>query len=364
MADLSPAEFESLGLYDPNQPDAAPRLALLEYLVSVGATADDLVTYRNELPGLASVVAIRAGDALTPAQAAERAGMSIQKLLQLRRAAGFAEPGPDDRAITEQFVALASDMAAAEAVFGEEAVLALVRVMGSSMARLADAIVSAFLVNVEASLRDHDPAGLNVAQANAQAVALLPSVNAGLDALLRQHILAARRSILEEAAETGYETRTMCVGFIDLVGSTALAHRLSIGELGRVLTMFELAASDAVTTRGGRVVKLIGDEVLYTAPDATSACAIALDLTARFAEHPSVPPVRAGIAGGEVLIRDGDVFGPVVNLAARLVKLAPPGQVLATRSLATGASLASMPLRPQQLKGFDDDVELCQVLAA
>ena len=65
------------------------------------------------------------------------------------------------------------------------------------------------------------------------------------------------------------------------------------------------------------MVKLIGDEILYTAPDATSACAIALDLADTFRDHPIVPPVRVGLAGGQVMLLDGDVFGPVVNLADR-----------------------------------------------
>src|SRR3989442_654412 len=176
-------------------------------------------------------------------------------------------------------------MAAAEAVFGEDAVVQLVRVMGAAMARIADAIVSAFLVNVEPAARDEDPVGLGVARANAEASALMPTVNAALDVLLRQHIVAARRTILEDAADAGYETQRLFVGFVDLVGSTALAQRLSTRELGSVLTEFEHVAADTVTSAGGRVVKLIGDEVLYTASDEASGCSIALSLAATFKDH-------------------------------------------------------------------------------
>src|SRR5205807_3591605 len=110
---------------------------------------------------------------------------------------------------------------------------------------------------------------------------------------------------------------------------TALAQRLSARELGTVLTQFEHVAADTVTLAGGRVVKLIGDEVLYTTGDEASACTIALSLAATFAEHAVVPPVRAGLASGDVLLRDRDVFGPVVNLAARVVKIAAAGAVVA-----------------------------------
>ena len=71
-----------------------------------------------------------------------------------------------------------------------------------------------------------------------------------------------------------------------------------------------------------------------------------------------MPPVRAGLASGEVMLRDGDVFGPVVNLAARIVGIAGAGDVLAPVAFASSAELPSKPL-PRELKGFQEPVELC-----
>jgi class 3 adenylate cyclase len=364
MSELTPADFEALGLYNPDEPDAAGRLQLLKYLVSLGATDDDLTEHRDELPGLATVLATRGGSAMTIAEVVERSGVPEEKLRKLIRAAGFPDPEPRDHMLGEQFAGLAAGMAAAEAIFGEDAVLQLVRVMGSAMARLADALISAFLVNVESAAREEDPGGLRLAQANAEAVNLLPAANAALDILLRQHILAARRAFIGDPAEAGFETRPMCVGFADLVGSTALARRLSTRELGATLTEFEHVAADTVTSGGGRLVKLIGDEVLYTASDESSVCTIALDLAATFKDHEVLPPVRGGVAAGDVLMRDGDVFGPVVNLAARAVKMAEANEVVAPAALATAAGIPARPLQPSRLKGFDEDVELCRLEAA
>ena len=265
---------------------------MLQYLVELGATANDLVAYRDELPGLASVVAIRQGTALTFDEILRRSGIAREKLRRFNRAAGFADPAPDDRTFSESFVNLASGMEAAEKVFGEDAVLQLLRVMGSAMARVADACVSAFLVNVESTIVDEDPGRLGVARANAEAAALLPFVGTALDALLRQHLIGARRTILGDIADAGYETQHLLVGFVDLVSSTALAQRLSTRELGAALTEFENLAADAVTAEGGRVVKLIGDEILYTAGDERSGCRIAFKLAATFADHSVIPPVR------------------------------------------------------------------------
>jgi len=106
-------------------------------------------------------------------------------------------------------------------------------------------------------------------------------------------------------------------------------------------------------------VKLIGDEVMYVVSDADTACAIALELAHSLAADDVLPSVRSGIAAGEVLTRDGDYFGPVVNLAARAVKLADPDTVLASGALARAASnyrFASV--GAPRLKGFDEPVEL------
>jgi class 3 adenylate cyclase len=358
---ITAAELEQLGLYDPHEPHAAQRLELLEFLVSLGATANDLVTYRDELPALASVVTIRGGATLTLAEAVERSGLPAEKIQQLNRAAGFPDPGPEDRVFTEPFIGIAGVITAAEGVFGEQAVMQLVRVMGAAMSRVADALVSAFLVNVEPAVRGADPVGLGVARANSEAAALLPGVAPALDALLRQQLIASRRTILGDA-EPAFETQRMCVGFIDLVGSTALAQRLSTSELGGILTEFENIASDVVAAAGGRVVKLIGDEIFYTSGDELSACSIAFELVGRFAEHPRIPMVRAGLAVGDVLLKDGDVFGPVVNLAARAVKVAGPGEVVVSPSVAAAAGRPAEPLGRHVLKGFDDQIELCRIL--
>jgi adenylate cyclase len=73
--------------------------------------------------------------------------------------------------------------------------------------------------------------------------------------------------------------------------------------------------------------------------------------------------VRAGVAAGDVLLRDGDVFGPVVNLAARAVQVAAAGEVVAPAALAAAAGISTEAVGKRQLKGFDDHVDLCRLLA-
>lgn len=359
---MDAGELESLGVYDPRDEHAGLRLELLRYLIDLGASADDLVTYRDVLPGLAAVLAIRGGPLLTAEDVAQRSGLTIDEVRGLTRVAGFPDPVSGARVFMEGFAVLASNVRAGADVFGDEALYQLLRVMGSAMARVADAVVSTFMVNVAPTARRQDPVGLAVAQANVEAAALLPLVAPLLDLLFRQHLLAAQRTVFADVDAVGYETQWLAVGFVDLVGFTSLGEQLSLRDLGGVLTRFEQLATDTVTASGGRVVKLIGDEILYTTPDAVSACTLALDLSQVCRDHPLLPSVRAGVAMGRVMLRDGDVFGPVVNLAARLVKAAEPGEVVATADVADASGLRSETRGRHRLTGGTGDVELRRII--
>jgi class 3 adenylate cyclase len=86
------------------------------------------------------------------------------------------------------------------------------------------------------------------------------------------------------------------------------------------------------------------------------------DATATWPTTASIPAVRGGLASGRVMMRDGDVFGPVVNLAARAVKVAQPGEVLVTADLAEAAGLRTEPRGHHRLKGVTSDVELRRLM--
>ncbi len=355
---MEPDELHALGVYDPKQPDAPLRLELLQYLVELGATGEELVTYQDTLPALAGVLAIRGGPALTLEEVAERSGMTTDEVRDLALAAGMVDPEPEVPVFTEGFATLASGLGSVASVFGEDATVQLIRVLASAMSRVADAMVSSFLVNVASPAQRMDPVGLGVARANVEVASLLPFVAPALDALLRQQLLIAQRLATTDSDLAGFESRVLVVGFVDLVGSTELGETLNLGDLGAALGEFERVSSETITEGGGRVVKLIGDEILFTAPDDLTASSIALDLADAFQGHPSIPQVRVGLASGEVMLRDGDVFGPVVNLASRIVSVAQAGEVVTTPEVASSTGLPSVPLGVHELSGIPSSVEL------
>jgi class 3 adenylate cyclase len=177
-----------------------------------------------------------------------------------------------------------------------------------------------------------------------------------MDAVHRQHIQSARTYFEQVVHDTSSEV-LVGVGFADLSGFTALTERLTLGELSTVLTTFGSTASDVVHAYGGRVVKLLGDAVMWVNVDANHLAEVAL----RLVEHPAAAhagiQVRAGLAYGPVLALDGDYFGSSVNLAARLVANAEPGQILAAHHVTERLTdWSSEALEPVSLRGFDDPV--------
>lgn len=125
----------------------------------------------------------------------------------------------------------------------------------------------------------------------------------------------------------------MAVGFADIVGFTRRSRGMSTKELTHLVEVFEATAASIVVQHRGRLIKTIGDEVLYVADDADAAARIALDLVDAHDVDPDFPEVRVGLAYGEVMTRLGDVYGPVVNIASRLTSLARPGRVLVERGM-------------------------------
>jgi hypothetical protein len=118
---VEPDQLAALGVYDPSAADAKLRLELLNYLIDLGASEEELVTFNETLPALAGLLAIRGGPAVSLEEAAARSGISESEMRSLVRAAGFAQPEPGARMFTGGFVEFAVSMDAIATIFGEDA---------------------------------------------------------------------------------------------------------------------------------------------------------------------------------------------------------------------------------------------------
>ena len=260
----------------------------------------------------------------TRAQVADKAGVPQERAEELWAHMGFAHAAEDDVAFTKQDVkALRRAHELIQlGVLDDDSRAALVRTWGRSFARLAEWQVD-LLAGLAAD--DDDPEGK---LSDLMAVAV-PSVEQLQAYVWRRHLAGAANRLLAEQ-DVGATTQAVC--FVDIVGYSSQSRELSDAELVEWIEHFESTLTQLVVEHRGRVIKTIGDEVLFVTDDPADAAEVALTATAlgEDADDP-FPRVRAGFAYGEVVARLGDVFGPTVNVAARLTSVARPGAVLADR---------------------------------
>ena len=314
--------------------------SLHRFLRRRGATSSEIdnAVEHGYLPLLVLDRAIMPGTRqYTTEQLAERAGTDVATARLLWRAIGFPDLADDlpvftnaDAEALRAFV----DRIRTGSVFDWtlDRALAQARVLSSSLARVADSetdeLTHSFGLSHEAGLDDEQLSVALAERLHFDGIAQL------IDHAHRLQLRAAIWRRLAGVDPSTPGTVIGAVGFVDLVGFTALAQDLEEDDLGALVVRFSDLAHDSVVEQGGRVVKTIGDEVMFVSDTASAAASIALMLAERSAEDDLLPLVRSGVGYGQLLAREGDYFGPVVNQASRLTGIARPGEVLVSSDLA------------------------------
>lgn len=266
------------------------------------------------------------------------------------RALGFPDPDPEVPTFSQSDLEMLQMLEAVLRLdlLDPKVALQMTRVIGSSMERIAQSHIDA----VEARL-DAEAADVDEEAAVHRASLLLPMMPRILEYSWRRHLQGAARRRMVRDAMTGGQ-RNLCVGFADLVGFTALSQQLDDDALVEIVDRFEVTAYDVVTGLGGRVVKMIGDEVMFEVGDPDAGVEIALSLAEAYHDDDAISDVRVGVAYGPVLTREGDLFGPTVNLASRIVSIAFAGSVVVPSevrdALADDERFAFKSLRTRYLK--------------
>lgn len=354
-------EWIAAGVYDPDAPDAAQRLELLEWLAEQGIETAAMVEAceQQQLNALAGDRKLRPGRRLTLAELADEVDLPIEMVRAVHRSTGMPPAADDDRIYTEADIGLFRLYALAAQTFSHVELDHFTRVVGNSMRRIAEAAGEMFLRDVEAPIYEkRGGTPLEVAKANLVGIELAHLATGIFDPLFRAHLEMATRMVRRaREGQHDYSTVPLTIGFVDLSGFTSRSGSMSPAALLDLVMAFEAAAVDLVAEHGGRLVKLIGDEVMFSTVEASEACAIASGLV----RHASLVAGggRAGLAHGHVVTSGGDVYGEIVNLAARIVDIAVPGEILVDHAVTTRADgLRFDPAGRRQLKGFAEPVRL------
>ncbi|MGH3520146.1 MAG: adenylate/guanylate cyclase domain-containing protein [Haloechinothrix sp.] len=284
---------------------------------------------------------------------AELTGRDPEGLRQLWRALGFATIGDDNRVFTDadlEAIRLTDGLLDAGLITpGTES--AVTRAMGHHLARLAEWQI----LMLRSFFAERPEVALDSRQAERILETTLPALEHLLTYVWRRQLASYAGRALA-ASEDDFQSRSQVVGFVDMVGYTRMTRRIDEIQLGTVLERFETVATDVIAEHHGRVVKMIGDEVLFVADQPADAAEIALTMNERAEADEDIPELRTGLAWGRVLDRLGDVYGPVVNLAARLTSVARPGTILIDQELAAAlegnAGYEMRTKRPVSVRGY------------
>lgn len=277
---------------------------------------------------------------------------------RLWRALGFPDAGDAAAFTGADREAMAKLMALVDSGLMEfETAIRLTRALGSTMARLADwqvATLSELVERLEAS-------GRGTGSRLTTGLGIIESVEPTFEDLLtyswRRHLAAAVGRIEALGArDSDLHTLSVTVGFADLVGFTELANGMDEDLLADVVEEFESSCSDLVAARGARVIKTLGDSVLFIAEKPLVGVDIASDIVEHVGGDEALPDVHVGLATGPVIMRLGDVFGAPVNMASRLTGVARRNRVICdertAQALGDVQGYVTRPLTERPLRGF------------
>jgi adenylate cyclase len=328
------------------------------FLRSLGATEEQIATAWQEshVPRLAGDLVFAEGATLSATEMAVQADLPVADVLSLWRTLGVIVPDGDTAMFSARDSEFTSFLTHINPVgsHGDE----LLRVLGSALSRVAEAAVAVYVQTQEPLWDGPDTDLLIRARELAAVSAAALQLGDSMGLIFSHHMRdAIDRQRVAQAGMSERAVHRLAVGFVDLVGFTPLSMHTSPSELLELVSAFEVKAFEVASAHNGRIVKHIGDEVMFTALNAVDGCAIARNITAAFGA--GIEP-RGGVCFGDVIARHGDYYGKVVNLASRLADLAIPGEVLVDSETARSAagSFVFQPAGHRLLKGFDEPIEV------
>ncbi len=292
---------------------------------------------------------------LTGEQVAEPAGLTVAQARRLWRALGF--PETDETSVFSQADAEALLRVAAIERDGRldfETILRMTRAMGQTMDRLAEWEVATMTSMLEKRQRS--------GVVRDEVLGLVQGMGEDFESLLihvwRRHLTAAiARAGSAGVAAEDEQIMQATVGFADLVSFSALTNDLDEDQIGNLVEVFETRSHEIVSRRGGRVIKTLGDSVLFMATSPAEGMEIAWDIIGLIGGDERLPDVHVGVVTGSVVLKMGDVYGPAVNLAARLVGVARRNRVITdthTAELLPGERFDTRVLPARPVRGFGD----------
>lgn len=308
------------------------------------AAADGAAHDYSAVPGDLQGILLGGPVRYSAREVAAAARMTLDEVSRLWRAMGFPDVGAAQAFTEADLAALLRISALMErGLLDLDSTVEIVRSFGQTTSRLAEwqlDTVSRYVIQQDDGRSGESPRRNRSHIAREQAAELVPEFERLLAYVWRRQLAAVLGRLFDDFGGPAELADTATVGFADLVGFTRLSRQLDHDSLAVLVHSFETAASDIVHAAGGRLIKTLGDEVMFVSADASVTAGIAVELHSMSRADPDMPGMRIGLATGAVLMRMGDVFGTTVNRASRLTAAARPGSTLMDAATSDALSAA------------------------
>lgn len=288
---------------------------------------DDRPDPRQQQVALIAEIVLGDPAVFTREEAAVAAGLTVEQARPYWRAMGFADVGtaPAFTSTDLESLCLLTGWVTS-GTLDEATTIEVVRSMGQTASRLAD-----WQVDTMARVLSETEAPVDLAAVGEGMARVMPGLESLLVHAWRRHLAAAigrGLAFVADEAEAASEPTLATVGFADIAGFTRLTRVMADEDVAQMVQAFESGAADIVAGRGGRLVKTLGDEVMFVCATAEEAIGVATEMHGLTAPGAEALRLRIGLATGHLISRMGDYYGGTVNLASRLTAIARPGSTL------------------------------------
>lgn len=300
---------------------------------------------------------------MTRREVATQSEVSLLTARKIWRALGFPNIAEGEIFFTDADADALKTITGLNREYGltEDGVVSITRSVG----QLTDRMVA---WQIEALVEDMmTKQGYTDSRARQELLKFLPELLDDLEEMLiygfRRQLSAAVLRLALRSNENDVDDPTLLplvrgVGFADLVSYTTLSRRMNEQTLAELVQTFEQRCAEIVAVGGGRIIKTIGDEVMFLTETPEAAAQISLALSKLIKEDAHLPEARVAFVWGRILPKLGDIYGPTVNLASRLVAVANPGDVVTddstARTLEGYQRFVLTPREVQDIRGFGE----------
>ena len=313
----------------------AERAELILWLFEQGITAEEIRGSFAPMLLAARRILGDDGSHISARQISDEVGIELDQLLRFQRASGlpqvddpdaavFMRPDGDTAVHIKRFLDLGID---------PEQMLTVVRVLAEGLSNAAEVMRSAALGPV------FHP-GVTELEIAKGFQALVSQAAPLLGPMIQDMLLLQLRHVAETDAINANERRAgaplpgarlVACAFADLVGFTRLGEELPPEGIEQLSNRLAEIAREVVVAPV-RLIKTIGDAVMFVSTDTAALLDVMLGLVAATEADELLPQLRVGVAHGSAVSRAGDWFGSPVNLASRVTSAARPGAVLVSES--------------------------------